>query len=145
MQSVHRLHELAHESELEGRAISHFARHLLSQSKDLHVHALVGSYDIHDKDSQLFWLDNGGVMYDVDYAAHGDESRLLWSLLDRNYSPELTFDDATALIRACWRAVRVRSPRSLPRVKTILIDEKGHREVMLPELSLEKDEPGVVV
>lgn len=135
LQSACALHELEHGCEMPARALSRYARHVLSRGS---IDALIASCAC-GRDGEptgddaakgeLYWIHRSGLWYPVDYAAHGEEGRMLWSLLDRRYSKDMSFREALQLVQDCWEAVRTRSPRNLPGAKTVLVDECGCREL----------------
>lgn len=49
----------------------------------------------------LYWLDAYGAMKRVPYGVHGHASTLLWSLLDQGWRPDMSRDDAVALMKSC--------------------------------------------
>ena len=56
----------------------------------------------------LFWLDEYGAMQQVPYAVHGHASTLVWSLLDRGWRPDMTREEAQALLDSCLRLLEQR-------------------------------------
>lgn len=136
LQSACSLHELEHGCEMPARALSRYSRHVLSRGS---IDALVASCACqrpHEAaeakagvKGELYWIHGNGLWYPVEYAAHGEEGRMLWSLLDRRYSKDLSYEEVLQLVQDCWEAVRTRSPRNLPGVKTVLVDESGYREL----------------
>jgi 20S proteasome alpha/beta subunit len=145
LQSACSLHELEHGCEMPARALSRYGRHVLSRGS---IDALIASCACERPDEpteatvkgELYWIHRSGLWYPVDYAAHGEEGRMLWSLLDRRYSKHLSYKEALQLVQDCWEAVRTRSPHNLPGVKTVLVDERGYRELdVVAELERRKN------
>lgn len=114
---------------LDVRAVSHLARTELSSSlrtaSALQVCLLVAGMIREEEDYQpcLFWLDNTGFQQRVSYGAHGYGSNFIWSILDRNYKPNMSKDEAFQLMTDCFQQLRTRYVMNTgpypPRIKCI--------------------------
>jgi 20S proteasome alpha/beta subunit len=106
---------------LDARAVAHLARTEISSSlrtaAPLQICLLVAGMLIHDDDDggsmrslqpSLFWLDNTGFMQRVSYGAHGYGSNFLWSILDRDYRPNMSKEEAYGLLKSCFQQLRTR-------------------------------------
>ena len=84
----------------------------------------------------LFWLDEYGALQRVSYAAHGGmSSALLWSVLDRGYRPNLSLDEAVALLRECLQQLQARSMIASSQFCVKCLDATGRCRV----ISLEEE------
>jgi len=57
---------------------------------------------------QLFWLDEYGSIQNIQYGSHGLGSNFILSILDRQYSPNISREEAITLIRDCFHQLRTR-------------------------------------
>jgi 20S proteasome subunit beta 4 len=57
---------------------------------------------------RLYWLDEYGSLQRIQYGAHGFGANFLLSILDRGYRPDMTLEDATALMKECFLQLRSR-------------------------------------
>ena len=57
---------------------------------------------------RLFWIDPYGSMRKVRFGAHGYGSNFCLSILDEGYRPDMTKDEAIALVQSCFEQLRVR-------------------------------------
>ena len=71
---------------------------------------------------RLFWLDEYGSIQRIEYGCHGIASNFALSILDRGYRPDMTREEAVALVRDCFDQLRTRfvinSPNH-PRIKCV--------------------------
>lgn len=100
---------------LDARAVSHLARTEISSSlrtaSSLQVCLLVAGMIREDNcllQPCLFWLDNTGFQQRVSYGAHGYGSNFIWSILDRNYKPNMSKEEAFQLMTNCFQQLRTR-------------------------------------
>ena len=74
---------------------------------------------------RMFWLDEYGSIQQLQYGAHGYASNFALSILDREYRPNMSREEATNLIKNCFEQLRTRyiinSPNP-PRIKCISAD-----------------------
>jgi 20S proteasome subunit beta 4 len=56
----------------------------------------------------LYWLDQYGSKQKLCYGAHGFASNFCLSILDQGYRPDLTQQEAIALMRSCFQQLRQR-------------------------------------
>jgi 20S proteasome subunit beta 4 len=84
---------------------------------------------------RLFWLDEYGSLQQIQYGAHGYGSNLLLSILDRGYRPDMTLEDATALMKECFQELRSRYAMNSPQPPCIkCVDEDGIRRIPVVNL-----------
>ena len=70
-----------------------------------YVNLLIGGFDA-ESGGSLHYLDYLASSVSVPFAAHGYGSYFVLSLLDRWHRPDLTEEDAVALLRKCMAEVR---------------------------------------
>jgi 20S proteasome alpha/beta subunit len=104
---------------LDARALAHLARVEISSSlrssAPLQMCLLLAGMTYDDNESMrpslqpcLYWLDNTGFMQRVSYGAHGYGSNFLWSILDRDYKPNMSKEEACSLLKGCFEQLRTR-------------------------------------
>jgi 20S proteasome subunit beta 4 len=104
---------------LDARALAHLARMEISSSlrtaAPLQMCLLLAGMTYDDNESMrpslqpcLYWLDNTGFMQRVSYGAHGYGSNFLWSILDRDYKPNMSKEEACSLLKSCFEQLRTR-------------------------------------
>jgi len=75
---------------------------------------------------RLFWLDEYGSIQRLEYGAHGYASNFALSILDRGYRPDMTREEASALVRDCFDQLRTRYVINSPNPPCIkCIDSNG--------------------
>ena len=79
---------------------------------------------------RLFWLDEYGSIQRLEYGAHGYASNFALSILDRGYRPDMTREEASALVRDCFEQLRTRYVINSPKPPCIkCVDSNGCRLV----------------
>lgn len=77
---------------------------------------------------RLYWLDEYGSSQSIPYGAHGLGSNFCLSILDQGYRPEMSLDEASALVKDCFRQLRTRYVFNSPQPPCIkCIDATGVR------------------
>ena len=80
---------------------------------------------------RLYWLDEYGSIQSLLYGAHGHGSNFALSILDQGYRPDLTRDQAVALMRDCFAQLRTRYVINAPQPPCIkCVDSSGCRVVV---------------
>lgn len=74
----------------------------------------------------LYWLDEYGALQNIRYASHGMASNFLNAILDRNYHPDLSRDEAAALIQSCFRQLQTRYVINSPKPPLIKCIDAEH-------------------
>lgn len=80
---------------------------------------------------ELYWLDYMASMVKMNFAAHGYASYFCMSLMDRYWKPDLSLEEAKALLRKCIAELRVRFIASLPEFTIKVVDKEGIKEIKL--------------
>jgi len=77
---------------------------------------------------RLYWLDEYGSLQKIQYGAHGFGSNFILSILDQGYRPDLTSQEAVALLHDCFAQLRTRYVINSPQPPCIkCIDAQGCR------------------
>ncbi|XP_076364835.1 proteasome subunit beta type-2-like [Tachypleus tridentatus] len=96
------------------------------------VNLLLAGYDKHTG-PELYFMDYLATMAKVPYAAHGYGSFFTLSILDRYYRPDMTEEDAVALLEQCRLEIQKRFIVNLPSFKVRLVNKDGVHN--LPDIS----------
>ena len=65
------------------------------------MNVLLGGYDSQAKDSSLYWLDYMGTLQKVNFGVQGYASNFCLSIMDREWKPSMTKDEAIEVIEKC--------------------------------------------
>jgi 20S proteasome subunit beta 4 len=84
-----------------------------------------------DDTPQLYWCDYISNMVKLPFAAQGYASYFCMSTMDRYWKPDLTVDEAKALLRKCLDELKVRFVANLPEFNVKLITKDGIESVQL--------------
>jgi 20S proteasome alpha/beta subunit len=89
----------------------------------------------------LFWIDYLGAMTAVKYGAHGYGAYFTNGLLDRNWKPKMSHDEAVELMGKCIAELRMRFMLNQPAFACYKVDTDGIHAVevsvpTLPDVSL---------
>lgn len=57
---------------------------------------------------RLYWLDEYGALQNIRYASHGMAASFANAILDRQYKPDLTRDEAAQLLQECFQQLSTR-------------------------------------
>ncbi|CDR97739.1 proteasome beta 2 subunit, putative [Babesia bigemina] len=118
--------------ELSASAAAHFIRLELSEylrQSPYQVDMLIAGVD---KDGpSLFWIDYLSSCTAVDTAVHGYGGFLLRGLLDKEYKPDMTREEAIALLKRCRHEVKNRFLLSQSNFSAKIIDEQGVHDVSI--------------
>lgn len=104
------------------------AASLRSQSR-FQVNLLVAGYDKSSADSSLYWIDYLSSMAKVPFAAHGYCGYFLYSILDREYTPDLTLDQGMEIVKKCFAALKSRFIIDFADYTIKVVDKDGVRVV----------------
>jgi hypothetical protein len=90
---------------------------------------------------RMFWLDEYGSIQQLQYGAHGYASNFALSILDRGYRSDLSREEATDLIKNCFKQLQTRYIINVPNPPLIkCIDADGCRVVDAHVASFRKTE-----
>jgi 20S proteasome subunit beta 4 len=82
---------------------------------------------------KLYWLDELGTMISVPYGSHGIGSMFMNSILDEGYRPDLTRQEAYALLQKCFRQLRQRYAVQTPHLPIVKCIDRDGVHVMSTE------------
>merc|ERR1719183_1501801 len=97
------LYELNNDVQLNTAAAANFIRDELSyalRKGPYQTNLLLGGFD-KPEGGRLYWCDYMGCMHKVNFGSHGHGSNFILSVLDRQWKPDMTLDDAIACAKAC--------------------------------------------
>merc|ERR1712065_45539 len=108
------------------------ARYLRSRTP-YSVNCLLGGVDSEAEGSgaHLYYLDYLASLNEVPFAAHGYGAHFNLSILDRYYKPDLSVDEAKALLRKCLSELAKRFIINLPTFTVRLVTKDGVEQVDL--------------
>ncbi|KER20679.1 hypothetical protein T265_10835 [Opisthorchis viverrini] len=96
----------------------------LSEQKPYQVNMVIAGYDT-QKGPELFYLDYLATLAKVPFVVHGYGSYLTLSVLDRDYRPDMTVDQAVNLLRSCAKEIQKRFIVNLDRYCVRLVTKDG--------------------
>ncbi|CAL8105461.1 unnamed protein product [Calicophoron daubneyi] len=129
------LYEIRNGYELTPRGAANFTRSNLANAlrsrSPYHVNMVIGGFDSKNG-PELYYLDYLATLAKVPFAVHGYGSYMSLSVLDRNYRPDMSVEEAVNLLRDCVREIQKRFIVNLDRYSVQVVDKEGIRS--LPDL-----------
>ncbi|TNM93033.1 hypothetical protein fugu_018435 [Takifugu bimaculatus] len=126
------LYKMRNGYELSPSAAANFTRKNLSEylrsRTPYHVNLLLAGYDDADGPG-LYYMDYMASLAKAPFAAHGYGAYLTLSILDRHYKPDLTREEAVALLKMCIEELSKRFILNLPSFSVRLIDKEGIQDL----------------
>ncbi|KAJ1963882.1 Proteasome subunit beta type-4 [Dipsacomyces acuminosporus] len=133
-----KLYSVRNSIDLTPSESANFLRGELSQAlrsrKPYQVNMLVAGYDKNTKEASLYWIDYLAAMAKVPYAAHGYCSYFLYSVMDREYTPDITIEKALDIVKKCMEVLKSRFLVDFPEFTIKVIDQSGTRQVSQKDL-----------
>ena len=65
------------------------------------VNVLIGGYDLIDQQAKLYWMDYLGTLQQVTKGAHGYAGYFVNSVLDNNFTQDMTLEQGMQAIEKC--------------------------------------------
>ncbi|KAJ3184600.1 Proteasome subunit beta type-4 [Geranomyces variabilis] len=96
-----------------------------------HVNLLIAGTDPKTETPELYWLDHMASMVKMPFAAQGYASYFCMSTMDRYWKPDMTLEEAKALMQKCIDELKIRFIASLPQFTIKIVDKDGIRDVQL--------------
>jgi 20S proteasome subunit beta 4 len=96
--------------------------------KPYNVNLLIGGYD-QKTGAALYWLDYLASMTALPYAAQGYGAFFCLSLMDRYHRPDLTEEEAIALMQKCVHEMQIRFMVNMPEFVFKIVDKNGVRDL----------------
>ncbi|XP_011479432.1 proteasome subunit beta type-2 isoform X2 [Oryzias latipes] len=122
------LYKMRNGYELSPSAAANFTRKNLADylrsRTPYHVNLLLAGYDDADGPG-LFYMDYLSSLAKAPFAAHGYGAFLTLSILDRDYKPDLTREEAMNILRKCVEELNKRFILNLHSFNVRLIDKDG--------------------
>mmetsp|Transcript_11285 Transcript_11285/g.33934 ORF Transcript_11285/g.33934 Transcript_11285/m.33934 type:complete len:198 (+) Transcript_11285:195-788(+) len=126
-----KLYALRNDRQLSTHAVAHFTRRELATAlrrKPYQTNMLIAGYDEADGPS-LYWLDYLATMHKMNIAGTGYGSYFVLSMCDRLWHPDMTEDQALALMEKGIAEVKARLVVAPPSYVIKVVDKNGIREV----------------
>lgn len=127
--------DLSHNIDLRPKAAASWIRTQLAESirsrRPYQVNLLLAGYDAPASEPALYWVDYLGTSVQVPFAAHGYASYLTLSTMDRYHRPDMSLDEALALLKRCINEMQTRFVIDIGHFHVRVIDRDGVREVAL--------------
>eukprot|EP00918_Siedleckia_nematoides_P062752 GHVU01136762.1.p1 GENE.GHVU01136762.1~~GHVU01136762.1.p1 ORF type:complete len:201 (+),score=31.91 GHVU01136762.1:86-688(+) len=126
------LYKMRNGYELSPRAAANFTRRTqaeyLRSRTPYHVNMLIGGHD-KEEGPQLFFQDYLTSLVEVPYAVHGYGGFFTLGIMDRYYKPDISKDEAVALLKKCIDEIQKRFIVNLTKFKVHVIDENGIKQL----------------
>ncbi|KAJ1726459.1 Proteasome subunit beta type-4 [Coemansia biformis] len=106
----------------------------LRSRRPYQVNILVIGYDGKGGEGSVYWIDYLAGMAKVPYAAHGYCAYFVYSVLDREYSPDITLEQGLDLIKQCFVALKMRFLIQFSDYTVKVVDKNGLREIKVEDL-----------
>jgi len=133
------LYKMRNGYELPPAAAVHFTRNTLAshlRSREPYaVNLLVGGFDPVDASTSLHYIDYLAAGVPVKYYAFGYGGMFTLSVMDREYRPDMTQDEAYELMRKCASEIKRRFLANLPQFRVRVIAKDGISD--LPHITAE--------
>jgi len=133
------LYRMRNGYDLSVKEAASFTRHNLADSirssTPYFVNLLIGGHDDVDGAS-LYYMDYLGASTEVNYGVHGYGSFFTLSVMDRYYKPDLTVEEAIALMQKCIDEIATRFIVNMGGFRVKIITAAGirqHTEVLRPQ------------
>merc|ERR1711907_359176 len=110
-------------------AVANFTRNNLAKalrSRPYHVNLLLGGYDT-DSGPALYYMDYLASMEKMDFAVQGYAGHFLYGLLDKEYRPNLSEEEAVKLLKVCFEELKRRFLINSPNFIIKIVDANGVR------------------
>ncbi|ORM40607.1 Proteasome subunit beta type-2 [Babesia sp. Xinjiang] len=120
--------------ELSTNAAAHFVRLELAEylrQNPYQVDMIIAGID--QDGPKLFWIDYLASCTEVETAVHGYGGFLLRGLLDKEFKPNMTRDDAITLLKKCRQEVKNRFLLSQSNFAAKIIDKDGIHDINIQD------------
>ncbi|KAJ3368127.1 Proteasome subunit beta type-4 [Allomyces arbusculus] len=128
------LYGIRHDVELSTAGCASFTRRALADSLRSRgaysTNLLIAGWDPKDG-PRLYWIDYISSSLQVPFACQGYGSYFCYSTMDRYYRPDLSKDEAVALIKKCIAELKTRFVANLPNWQIKIIDKDGITQTIL--------------
>jgi 20S proteasome subunit beta 4 len=135
--NVH-LYRLRHDTTLTTKAAANFTRRELATAlrrAPYQVNLLLAGYDApspvadatDESGPSLYFIDYLASMHKMNYGAHGYAGYFVLSVLDKEYRPDMSVEDAVALMERCFDMLAARFLIKQPTHNIKIVDKDGIR------------------
>ncbi|KAJ2162196.1 Proteasome subunit beta type-4 [Coemansia sp. RSA 552] len=133
-----RLYSIRNSQDLTPSETANFIRGELATAlrsrKPYQVNMLVTGYDKNTKEASLYWIDYLAAMAKVPFAAHGYCGYFVYSILDREYKPDISLEQGLEIIQKCFAALKKRFLIDFNDYMIKVVDSNGIRVIPVSEL-----------
>ncbi|CAG8548911.1 7628_t:CDS:2 [Paraglomus brasilianum] len=130
-----RLYEIRNGVELSTKSAATFTRRELADNlrsrKQYSVNLILAGYDLTTELPSLYQLDYLGSSVSAPFAAHGYAAHFLFSIFDRYHRPDLSLEEAKALMKMCVGELQRRFLVNLSHFTVKVVDKDGIREIAI--------------
>lgn len=123
------LYKMRNGYELSPKAAANFTRRNLADylrsRTPYQVNLLLAGFDTETGNPELYCMDYLAAMIKAPYAAHGYGGFFTTTIMDRHFKPDMTKDQAYALMVECVKEVHKRLIINLPNFSITVIDKDG--------------------
>mmetsp|Transcript_13124 Transcript_13124/g.14746 ORF Transcript_13124/g.14746 Transcript_13124/m.14746 type:complete len:203 (+) Transcript_13124:27-635(+) len=140
IKNIH-LYQLRTDISLSTHAVAKWTRNQMAQSLRKHpyqVNLLIGGWD-KNAGPELYFMDYLGSMHKLPFGVHGHGSNFTLSIMDKEYKPGMSLDEAIGLLKKCIKELGVRFLINYQNWIVKVIDADGTRVINLGD-----DEPATV-
>jgi len=127
------LYKMRNGYELSPAAAANFTRRNLADylrsRTPYQVNLLLAGFDTATSTPELYQMDYLAAMIKAPYAAHGYGGFFTTTIMDRHYKPDMTKEQAYALMVECVKEVHKRLIINLPNFSVTIIDKDGVKDM----------------
>ncbi|KAI7832879.1 proteasome component C11 [Kickxella alabastrina] len=133
-----RLYSVRNSQDMAPSETANFIRNELATAlrsrKPYQVNLLVAGVDRNSGEASLYWIDYLAAMAKVPYAAHGYCAYFLYAVMDREYTQNITLEQAFVIIKKCFAVLKERFIVDFPDFTIKVIDQSGTREYAVADI-----------
>ncbi|KAA0203246.1 hypothetical protein HAZT_HAZT005641 [Hyalella azteca] len=127
------LYKMRNGYELPPSAAVHFTRNTLAthlRSREPYmVNLLLGGYDPDQQTAELYYMDYLAASIPVNYYAFGYGGWFTLSVMDREYRPDMSEEEAYGLLVKCTAEIKRRFLANLPKFRVRCVNKDGIKDM----------------
>ncbi|KAJ1995545.1 Proteasome subunit beta type-4 [Coemansia spiralis] len=133
IQSNIKLYSVRNAQDLTPKEIANFIRGELAEAlrsrNAFSVNLLVTGFDKVTGEASLYRIDYLASMAKVPFGSHATPSFILYSVLDREYTPDITLEQGLEIVKKCIAALKTRFVVDMPEFTVKVVDAQGTRSI----------------
>ncbi|KAJ2316441.1 Proteasome subunit beta type-4 [Coemansia sp. RSA 2611] len=133
-----RLYSIRNSQDLTPSETANFIRGELATAlrsrRPYQVNILVTGFDKNTGEASLYWIDYLSAMSKLPFAAHGYCSYFVYSIMDREYTADITLAQGLEIVKKCMATLKMRFLVDFPDYTIKIVDKDGIRELPMSEL-----------